>query len=68
MYPAFGKYFDPDLANYYTTDIEKAKSLLLGSNLSVEAVATAVGYSNLYYFSNSFKAHTGKSPSQYRKD
>jgi len=28
MYPAFGKYFDPALADYYTPDIEKAKSLL----------------------------------------
>lgn len=28
MYPAFGKYFDEDLINYYTKDVEKAKSLL----------------------------------------
>ncbi len=28
MYPAFGKYFDDSLTNYYTRDIEKAKSLL----------------------------------------
>ena len=28
MYPAFGKYFDESLTNYYTKDMEKAKSLL----------------------------------------
>ena len=28
MYPAFGKYFDESLTNYYTRDVEKAKSLL----------------------------------------
>lgn len=28
MYPAFGKYFDDELTNYYTHDVEKAKSLL----------------------------------------
>ena len=28
MYPAFGKYFDESLTNYYTKDVEKAKSLL----------------------------------------
>ncbi len=28
MYPAFGKYFDDSLTDYYTKDVEKAKSLL----------------------------------------
>jgi len=28
MYPAFGKYFMPELSGYYTHDIEKAKALL----------------------------------------
>jgi peptide/nickel transport system substrate-binding protein len=28
MYPAFGKYFDDSLTDYYTQDIEKAKELL----------------------------------------
>ena len=28
MYPAFGKYFDDSLTNYYTQNVEKAKSLL----------------------------------------
>ncbi len=28
MYPTFGKYFDDSLTNYYTKDVEKARSLL----------------------------------------
>lgn len=28
MFPAFGKYFDDSLTNYYTYDVEKAKELL----------------------------------------
>jgi len=28
MFPAFGKYYMPELADYYTKDIEKAKALL----------------------------------------
>jgi peptide/nickel transport system substrate-binding protein len=28
MYPAFGKYFDDSLTNYYTHDVERAKALL----------------------------------------
>ena len=28
MYPAFGKYFDDNLTNYYTKNVEKAKTLL----------------------------------------
>lgn len=28
MYPAFGKYFDESLTNYYSRDIEKARALL----------------------------------------
>ena len=54
----------------YLTDLRmaKAKALLKENHLSIEAVATAVGYANLYYFSNAFKHKFGKSPSQYRKD
>lgn len=48
--------------------IEKAKNLLRDTAMSVEAVATAVGYSSIYHFSNVFKTHTGKSPSKYRQE
>ncbi len=47
--------------------MERAKQLLQSSRLSVEAIATAVGFANIYYFSGAFKAKFGHSPSQYRK-
>lgn len=54
----------------YLTNLrmDRAKVLLKEKQLSVEAVATAVGYANGYYFSNAFKQKFGKSPSQYRKE
>jgi len=47
--------------------IEKAKELLCGDNLSVQAVAEMVGYQDLKYFSRLFKNTTGVSPSDYKK-
>lgn len=54
----------------YLTELRmtKAKQLLKDKALSVGAVAAAVGYSNVYYFSNAFKKSTGKSPTGYRKE
>ncbi len=48
--------------------MDKARELLKESGLSIERIAVSVGYSNVYYFSNTFKAKTGKSPSRYRKE
>ncbi len=47
--------------------IEKAKELLCGDSLSVQAVAETVGYQDLKYFSRLFKNTTGVSPSDYKK-
>lgn len=47
--------------------IEKAKVLLQEDTMSIQQIAAATGYSNLYYFSKAFKTRTGKSPTQYRK-
>jgi len=48
--------------------IDTAKSLLMAyPELSVQEIAERVGYCSMYYFSNAFKAATGKSPSEYRK-
>lgn len=47
--------------------IEKAKELLIHTDLKHESVAQAVGYSNVYYFSVQFKKQTGETPGQYRK-
>jgi AraC-like DNA-binding protein len=47
--------------------INKAKSLLRSSDLSVEKISKKLGFSVSRYFSKVFKKHTGVSPLQYRK-
>lgn len=46
--------------------MELAKSLLLRQDCSVSEIAAQVGM-QIYYFSRMFKAHTGLTPSRYRK-
>ena len=47
--------------------IEEACRLLLESNLPLLDIAAAVGFENQSYFSQSFRKHTGLTPTQYRK-
>lgn len=46
----------------------KATLLLKDPNLSVETVATSVGYSDQFHFSKEFKKNVGLPPSEYRKE
>lgn len=49
--------------------IEQAKVLLIQQTFSgVEAVASACGFADSFYFSTCFKRHVGVSPLQYRKE
>lgn len=48
--------------------IEKAKSLLKSSDISVSMVASEVGFDNFSYFSTVFKKITGVSPAAFRKE
>ena len=53
--------------NYIIAErIKKAKQLLCETDYPIAEIAPLCGYENEYYFSNSFKKHTGKSPSVYR--
>jgi len=45
-----------------------AGDLLAPGTLSVEQVALQCGYNSASYFSRAFTLHTGKSPSQFRRD
>ena len=46
--------------------VEKAKEMLLHTQLSVREVSTACGYADANYFARVFKRVTGKTPSEYR--
>lgn len=47
--------------------MERAKDLLLRSDLAVGMIAEQLGYENIYYFSHQFKEITGMPPSTYRQ-
>ena len=47
--------------------ISNAKTMLLNTNKSVAEIASAVGYSDLKYFSRLFRKLTHLTPSEYRK-
>lgn len=46
--------------------VEKAKTLLLGSEDSVSEIAYSLGFNYPHYFSRLFKTRTGLTPQQYR--
>ena len=48
--------------------IEIAKSLLSYTEMNISETAQAMGFNDVYYFSNFFKRLTGKSPLNYLKD
>lgn len=47
--------------------IESACHYLESTSLSLKEISTKCGYTNQYYFSNSFKKKLGMSPSAYRE-
>jgi len=47
--------------------VQKAKEILLGTNLKLYEVAEKVGYTDPKYFSRVFKEVTGYLPAEYRK-
>lgn len=53
----------------YLTDLrmQKAKKLLLDSQLSIKEIAERVGYPDPFHFSKSFKNAVGMSPAQFRE-
>lgn len=48
--------------------VERAKSLLVGTNISVSEMAGLLGYTDENYFGKVFKKQTGLSPLQFRKE
>ncbi len=48
--------------------VETAKSLLAYTEMNISETAQAMGFNDVYYFSNFFKRMTGKSPLNYLKE
>lgn len=46
--------------------MDKAKQLLTGVALTVDQIASSVGFNDALYFSRQFRKITGMSPSEYR--
>ena len=47
--------------------VDRAKTLLRGTRMTVEEIARSCGYADAQYFSRVFRQQTGFSPIQYRK-
>ncbi len=52
---------------YIRLKMQKACELLEESNITIVKISDALGFSNPYYFSNTFKRIIGQSPQHYRK-
>lgn len=50
-----------------TTRIVRAKALLMDSDLTLEAIASQLGYDSAAFFSRQFKQRTGVAPSVFRR-
>lgn len=58
---SIGKYID-------NTVFDKAKHLLVYSDLSIKEIGDSLGFEDRFYFSRRFKEITNKTPLQYRKE
>ena len=65
----FKKETGDSLTEYITNmRIEKAKELLLQTNLSISEICERIGYNYQAYFTRIFREKVGMSPVQYRKE
>jgi len=71
--PAYlSKLFKAETGRNYSEElaalrIERAKELLVNTNLRSSEVGSKVGYANPQYFATAFRKATGRSPSEYRE-
>lgn len=65
----FKKTFDDSPQNYINTKrLEKAKTLLLNTNLPVGEIAFEIGFNDPQYFTRLFTKNIGLNPSEYRQE
>ena len=55
------------MTDVISSRIERAKSLLMLTDLTARQIAVACGYENETHFSRQFRQITGKTPGEYRK-
>ncbi len=60
---SFGERFLPYLCKYR---LEKSKTLLRDTTLSISEIALSVGFNSFSYYSKRFREHTGMTPREYR--
>lgn len=64
----FKQHFDQTFVEYLTTKrMEKAKVLMMTTNLSIAKIAGRLGYSDRRYFTKVFHKFAGMLPSEYRE-
>lgn len=64
----FKKEIGDNMTSYiHNKRIDKAKQLLISSNLSIKEITDEVGYANQQYFSKTFKSYTGMTIMAYKK-
>ncbi|UUZ81280.1 helix-turn-helix transcriptional regulator [Paenibacillus sp. P26] len=64
----FKELYNTTVMTYLTEPrMEKAKSLLIHTEMPVSEMAATLGYADENYFGKVFKKQTGSSPLQYRK-
>lgn len=68
LYKSFHQHFGCTVGEYVKKQrVEKAKELLESTNLSIEVIASEVGFSSASVLSKTFKTHIGMPPIKYRK-
>jgi two-component system response regulator YesN len=48
--------------------MDRAKSLLADPEVGISDIAVRIGFSDAGYFSKAFRAYTGQTPSEYRRE
>jgi AraC-like DNA-binding protein len=65
----FRKYTGISPTQYHLSlRIQKAKDLLVSTEMSLKEIALELGFETYFYFSRIFKDKTGKSPMEFRKE
>lgn len=64
----FRREFNLSVGQYIANErLKKAQKLLISTSYSISEIASKCGFSDVYYFSNTFKKMQGVSPSFYKK-